>query len=386
MQKRNKWKHCRRLISAFSALILLLGVSLPASAAESKSYSFQNYPDSDIAFSDLGLNASFTTSNESGNIKLVRGVPLTSGSSLFGFQFFTNYYSNRPVNPLQSLKTNYTYDLQVHFRCWVDSFGLSADMPSKIELQLYCDKGSKVSTYPLSFVSSPGTPVDVSGRIRFPPGVSTVDSFVIAIALDEAPKKINLFTLSCYPFTLFSSSPNDDLVSYFEKPVSPPSNKGEVDGTLSDYQKKEDELNSSIDTDGVASAISGLNLSGIIASANVFGDCFDYLWGKLGKLQVVSQFAIVSGVVMMILGLGATAGNVMEYRRAEQVRAQERAARQASQDLDRQQWRAYLVSRHERLDAEHSARFSSKESGSKPSYDMEAFKKLGYDLPDLPDD
>lgn len=98
----------------------------------------------------------------------------------------------------------------------------------------------------------------------------------------------------------------DKLTSYFDQPVTPPANQGGTDTTISDYQQKEDQLTSN--AAGVVSdlpgMISALDMSDFAGGFNLFNDLFTDFWSRSGKLKMIALFAIVSGSVMVILGLG----------------------------------------------------------------------------------
>lgn len=98
----------------------------------------------------------------------------------------------------------------------------------------------------------------------------------------------------------------DKVTSYLDQPVSPPANQGGTDTTISDYQQKEDQLTSN--AAGVVSdlpgMISALDMSDFAGGFNLFNDLFTDFWSRSGKLKMIALFAIVSGSVMVILGLG----------------------------------------------------------------------------------
>lgn len=170
------------------------------------------------------------------------------------------------------------------------------------------------------------------------------------------------------------------VTSYFDQPVDPPDNQYELENTISEYHKQEEELMSNVDTSGIITAIGDLNLGGLIPAAGVFNELFDHLWNGLGKLQLVSQFAVVSGVVMMLLGLSVTVGNIMEVNRLGKLRQQERAAR-AEETV---RWRNYLVGRHQQQDLERSQRMAKGKISS--SIDIDAYENLGLNIPTFDDE
>ena len=98
----------------------------------------------------------------------------------------------------------------------------------------------------------------------------------------------------------------DKVTSYLDQPVTPPANQGGTDTTISDYQQKEDQLTSN--AAGVVSdlpgMISALDMSDFAGGFNLFNDLFTDFWSRSGKLKMIALFAIVSGSVMVILGLG----------------------------------------------------------------------------------
>ena len=98
----------------------------------------------------------------------------------------------------------------------------------------------------------------------------------------------------------------DKVTSYLDQPVTPPANQGGTDTTISDYQQKEDQLTSN--AAGVVSdlpgMISALDMSDFAGGFNLFNDLFTDFWSRSGKLNMIALFAIVSGSVMVILGLG----------------------------------------------------------------------------------
>lgn len=197
--------------------------------------------------------------------------------------------------------------------------------------------------------------------------------------LDEATPNIQIAMSRNLQMTVLGSV--DEIVSALNPPIPGPENQDALDGSLSDYQQKEDQLLSNFDSGAIVDAVGDMNLSGVISAANVFTDCFSYLWDRMGKLQVVSQFAIVSGVVMMVLGLGVTVGNVMEVNRLGKLRNQERAA-QAEQTAA---WRRYLVGRHQQQDMERAQRMAKNRASPtrQSSYDIDAFKDLGFHIPEV---
>lgn len=50
--------------------------------------------------------------------------------------------------------------------------------------------------------------------------------------------------------------------------------------------------------------ISALDMSDFAGGFNLFNDLFTDFWSRSGKLKMIALFAIVSGSVMVILGLG----------------------------------------------------------------------------------
>lgn len=98
----------------------------------------------------------------------------------------------------------------------------------------------------------------------------------------------------------------DKVTSYLDQPVTPPANQGGTDTIMSDYQQKEDQLTSN--AAGVVSdlpgMISALDMSDFAGGFNLFNDLFTDFWSRSGKLKMIALFAIVSGSVMVILGLG----------------------------------------------------------------------------------
>lgn len=98
----------------------------------------------------------------------------------------------------------------------------------------------------------------------------------------------------------------DKVTSYLDQPVTPPANQGGTDTTISDYQQNEDQLTSY--AAGVVSdlpgMISALDMSDFAGGFNLFNDLFTDFWSRSGKLKMIALFAIVSGSVMVILGLG----------------------------------------------------------------------------------
>lgn len=363
MRQKNRSKRTGRLIISLSLLSLLFAlVCVPASAAGSSTINWPSMPNHG--------NVTMAANSTSGGGSFGSSASYDSADNWYKFSKSTVpmyvmdfTLKNTGNNVLSDMNPSYTYHVKqefivycntpgVNFYQLISSFSkpvfsctvLGGGKSSSVEVTSFTGTYAVYVTF--EFDVTEFTKVETL-RYRIDGGGQSVPAYEFWLRVSDTEVTVK--------------SPNDDII---DMPVAPPPNQGGVDGTLSDYQNKEEQLNSNISPDNVASAIGGLNLSGIIKSANVFGDCFSYLWGKLGKMQVVSQFAVVSGVVMMLLGLGVTVGNVMEIRRSDRIRAQERAARQAS------------------ADAERAARFGN---GENKSFDIGAVKHLGYDLPD-PDD
>ena len=358
MKQKKRSKRTGRLIISLSLLSLLSAlVCVPASAAGSSTINWPSMPEHGKAVIGYGGGWSFSGTYSSSD-NWYKFPKLTTSTDVLVFEL-----QNTGTNVLSEMNPNYTYHVKQEFVVYcntpgVNFYNLISSFSDVAFIGTVSGNGKISSVEVKKYTGSYAVYVTFEFDLI---GFSGVDSVQCKIDCKGNSVPAYEFWLRVSDAVVTVHSPNGDII---DMPVAPPPNQGGVDGTLSDYQNKEEQLNSNISPDNVASAIGGLNLSGIIKSANVFGDCFSYLWGKLGKMQVVSQFAVVSGVVMMLLGLGVTVGNVMEIRRSDRIRAQERAARQAS------------------ADAERAARFGN---GENKSFDIGAVKRLGYDLPD-PDD
>lgn len=299
-----KGKKCKRifrkivsffLISAFGVVFTLQGFCA----------STLNYP------LDLSIDLYSSWNNVSdymqGDDRWGKFQPLSS-TRLFDCR----YTLADDVNDLFSdLESDTSYSLYIKTAWTIQNTTYNTISPdtfaSKSYLMVTMRNGSSVRVTPtVSYTRwTGGTGFNAYYSYQIPEGAKKIYQVNFGCNFNSSvPTSIPMY-LTVYPLQLTSQSGTDRVVSYLDQPVTPPANQGGTDTTISDYQQKEDQLTSQ--AAGVISdlpgMISALDMSDFAGGFNLFNDLFTDFWSRSGKLKMIALFAIVSGSVMVILGL-----------------------------------------------------------------------------------
>lgn len=294
---RKKW--IRRISSFFFVLLFGFVASVPGFCAGSKNY---------IRYDSYTIDSCLL--NASGNPHTdYSGFPLSSVDQ------WSNYYWSVDAWPYSE-----AFILRVRFR---DFFrGLVVDSTYHYHLTFGFTGGSSVAS---KFGSTASAFIGSSSFSASKTSVANGDTRYI-FDFDVSGLSGNLDLILSFPvssctfgsvtflaaswgeaswFTVLSGV--DKVTSYLDQPVSPPPGQSGTDNTISSYLQGEDQLNSYIGDPGstLLADINKLDLSGYLSGFNLVNTLFSDLYGRLGKLQTIISFALVSGVIMVILGLGA---------------------------------------------------------------------------------
>lgn len=295
MRKKKKYILIRKIASFFFVLVIGVVFTLQGFCAGSTSINLTKYYTKSLkAWKGTSTwsvsNAPSITSN-----RYYQGIwPSGNAFNAFGLTLALN---NSNVN-LVSVNPSYTYDICFDI-VFVDSSSLSKVSTVDVtfgELDSYSltnfttnSSGYRVYSFNENFLGS-----EINAMLK---------SFGIVVVFSSDFTYTNV---SIQNLRVVEHTPNEDVISYFDQPVTPPANQGGTDTTISDYQQKEDQLTSN--AAGVVSdlpgMISALDMSDFAGGFNLFNDLFTDFWSRSGKLKMIALFAIVSGSVMVILGLG----------------------------------------------------------------------------------
>lgn len=290
MRKKKKYILIRKIVSFFFVLVIGVVFTLQSFCASTTNIDLTKYSTNCVALvgnSPIVVSSSpSVTSN-----RLYQGI-WPSGNS---FQKFALTLTCSSV--LFSSNPSFIYDMCFDV-CFEDSGSFSkislvdvsiGDDSYSLTSYTTNSSGYRVYSFNHSFLGS-----EINAKLK---------KFGVAVSFSS---DITYTNVSIQNLRVVEHTPNEDVISYFDQPVTPPANQGGTDTTISDYQQKEDQLTSN--AAGVVSdlpgMISALDMSDFAGGFNLFNDLFTDFWSRSGKLKMIALFAIVSGSVMVILGLG----------------------------------------------------------------------------------
>lgn len=290
MRKKKKYILIRKIASFFFVLVIGVVFTLQGFCASTINIDLTKYSCS--KFTVLGGANSYT----------VTSVPSITSNRYYqgvwpsGNTFTTVLYTLSSANSVLSAKSNYRYDVCFDL-VFTDSTSIS-DLNSVI---VYLGDNDP---YVLSYTTSGSTRIYSFSSNYLGQNMSSILSSINLGIYFNAGVTYTNFAIQ--NLRVVEHTPNEDVISYFDQPVTPPANQGGTDTTISDYHQKEDQLTSN--AAGVVSdlpgMISALDMSDFAGGFNLFNDLFTDFWSRSGKLKMIALFAIVSGSVMVILGLG----------------------------------------------------------------------------------
>lgn len=294
MRKKKKYILIRKIASFFFVLVIGVVFTLQGFCAGSTSINLTKYYTKSCIASKGSSSWSVSGAPSITSNRYYQGIwPSGNAFNAFGLTLALN---NSNVN-LVSVNPSYTYDICFDV-CFEDSASLA-----KVS-SVTVDFGGVVFYSLTNFTTnSSGYRVYSFKENYLAEEVnSLLKTFGVSVAFSSDFTYTNI---SIQNLRVVEHTPNEDVISYFDQPVTPPANQGGTDTTISDYQQKEDQLNSQIGDVGnaVLKDIQNLDLSDYLAGFNLVNEVFTDLWLRMGKFQTIAAFAIVSGVIMVVLGL-----------------------------------------------------------------------------------
>lgn len=300
MRKKKKYILIRKIASFFFVLVIVVVFTLQGfCASPTKNYiKYDNVSITSQLFNSSGVSASGVSScpmtNKDVWSNYFYSVPLfgTTSSGSFSVKIYIKDFFNN-----LSSDNTYHYHLTTGFTGGSTFYNLLGSTAyAYVNSQSFSVSKTSVSNGDSRFVFD----FDLTG-------ISGSSDLILQYYLSANSLYTASFLFSSYGeasyYTVVTGT--DKITSYFDQSVTPPANQGGTDTTISDYQQKEDQLNSQIGDVGnaVLKDIQNLDLSDYLAGFNLVNEVFTDFWLRMGKFQTIAAFAIVSGVIMVVLGL-----------------------------------------------------------------------------------